>query len=84
MGKLAPARSPFVVRILFCYALIAPMLLGLAEAQSTDAATKQKLADAAKQGVQLQANLNVADNVAVEAADLLIKFFAKGKCCCCN
>jgi hypothetical protein len=50
--------------IIICLALACPHLI---RAQTVDAATKQKLLDAAQSSFPLPAKLNVADNVSIEA-----------------
>ncbi len=62
-----PSQGLLTVRVFLCCVLLTPVLLGVASAQNADPATKQKLTDAAKRGLPLQANLNVADNVTVDA-----------------
>jgi hypothetical protein len=66
MEKGRPVPYASVSRLLLGCALIVSLVLPVG-AQTTDAATKQKLTDSAKQGFNLQANLDVADNVTVEA-----------------
>jgi hypothetical protein len=64
------AGKMVTVRMLLCLVFLvflASIMTSHATAQSPDAETKQKLLDAAKQGKDIQANLNVADNVTVQA-----------------
>jgi hypothetical protein len=66
MEKVRPVRYATIKQFLLRCPLVVSLVLPV-DAQTTDAATKQKLTDAAKQGFDLQANLDVADNVTVEA-----------------